>query len=107
LSGAKPVAALRELQSASKLDEAGSPKEYLARAFLAGGYPKEALQTYQRIVDFPGQIWQEADLQFPGLWADSLAEYARLSRQLDGSDTALNRYTTIRKQSVVRSNGPN
>jgi eukaryotic-like serine/threonine-protein kinase len=88
--------ALMEFQAASVIDDSGNPREYLARALLSAGQKDQALKIYRNIVEHPGQIWQEPDLQFPGLWADALFQDGRLEHSIYGDDSRLRNYMAVR-----------
>ena len=89
--------ALVEFQAEADLEGPGRPKEYLARALSSAGRQDEALKLYREIVESPGEIWQEADTQSPGMWADALFQEGRVERSLHHSDSALRRYVKVRQ----------
>jgi serine/threonine protein kinase/tetratricopeptide (TPR) repeat protein len=88
--------AIAKFELEANLESPASPKEYLARALLAAGRKDESLHFYTQIVDAAGQIWQEPDIDPPGLWADALFQSARLDDELRHTDAGLRRYVEIR-----------
>lgn len=92
-------AALVEFQAEANLESPKRPKEYLARALLSAGHQEEALKLYRQIVESPGQIWQEPDVELPGLWADALFQEARLNFTLHRNEAGLRRYAQVRQHS--------
>jgi eukaryotic-like serine/threonine-protein kinase len=91
--------ALVEFQAEASLESPKRPKDYLARALSSAGQQEEALKVYRQIVASPGQIWQEPDVELPGLWADALFEEGRLDSALHRSDTGLRQYIRVRHHS--------
>lgn len=79
LANNKPSDALSKFKAAAALEDAGEPKEYLARA-LSFTDRQAATVEYRKIIDSPGQIWQEPELHWPGLLGDSLQQYLMLGR---------------------------
>jgi eukaryotic-like serine/threonine-protein kinase len=88
--------ALSQFEAASAIEDIGYPREYLGRTFLSAGKREEALKIYRDIAEHPGAIWQEPDLQFPGLWADSLFQYGRLQQTIYGDESQLRTYLMTR-----------
>jgi len=100
LSRGNKAQALREFREADALEPSARPREYLARALAAIGDREGALQLYRKIVESQGFIWRAPDDQFPGLWADSLFQYAKLASsagKYEESERATVRYLGIRE----------
>jgi len=91
--------AIAEFRAEANLESSESPKEYLARALSSAGQHDEALTLYRKIVVSPGQIWQESDVEFPGLWADALFQEGRLDSALHRSGAGLRKYVHVRQHS--------
>jgi eukaryotic-like serine/threonine-protein kinase len=91
--------ALTEFQAEAGLEGPETPKEYLARALLSAGRQDEALKRYREIVESPGQIWQEPDVEPPGIWTDALFQEGRLNSALRRSDGDLRQYLKVRQYS--------
>jgi serine/threonine protein kinase/tetratricopeptide (TPR) repeat protein len=91
--------ALSNFREADALEPASRPREYLARALALTGDREGALLFYQKIVDSLRLLWRAPDEQFPGLWTDSLLEYAKLAGsagKVEDSEKALLRYLGTR-----------
>ncbi len=88
----KPEEAVEKFRAAAVLQDAGAPKEYLARALTQAGSEAGA-QEFKKIADAPGQIWQEPELQWPGLVGDSMEQYIHLTSR---NDEICGRYTKLR-----------
>ena len=91
--------ALEEFEKAAKLAPPAEDREYLARALVACGRLEEAWTIYKNAVQAQGQVWYWAEVQPPGLWADTLYQYASLSLKLgkpEGAEAAA-RYRKLRE----------
>jgi serine/threonine protein kinase/tetratricopeptide (TPR) repeat protein len=102
LSQGKTHEALRELRQAFIMDTPAHLPEYLARALTISGDLEEAHKLYKRMSNSPGQLWRHEYLvNHPGLWAESLLQYAQLSQSLESEQEAyraVTRYLDLRQK---------
>lgn len=93
--------AIEKFRKASGVAPLNVHREYLARALARSGDNAEAAVLYGRIVDRPGEIWREPELEFPGFWTDMLFQFAQTARILGRQDEArksLVRYLSLRQE---------
>jgi eukaryotic-like serine/threonine-protein kinase len=80
--------AIRNFRNAAEFEWPVAPRECLARALNRAGETGEAMTLYKQIVDRPGRMWSARGLELPGLWADTLFQYASLARRSGSSEAA-------------------
>ncbi|MBZ5596172.1 MAG: protein kinase [Acidobacteriia bacterium] len=91
--------AVRLLKAAAQLEWPRADRHYLARAQARAGDVSGALETYKLLVDRPGLLWLKLDPEYPGLWADSLFQYASLAHRAGNKEAAslVGQYLDVRK----------
>jgi tetratricopeptide (TPR) repeat protein len=104
----RPCPALIDFDRADAMEAKAHNREYLARADLACGEPQgiasrlartqQALSAYKAMAESPGRFWYQAETSLPGIWSDSLFQYAKLGLRLGDAQAqaALERYVRLR-----------
>ena len=80
LSRNASATALEEFRQADKLDALIHHREYLARALERAGHLDAAFVVYKRIIDSPGVIWEEVELNPPGITTDEILGFAKIAQ---------------------------